>query len=148
MKTLVSLSLLLTFLPALSVRAQTSCNTRDIIVVEIDNDVGGMERLKFNGEAIAPPAAFDEFHKRCAKITVVLATPRVRLSQLQAFPFFLGKIGVPVDETNFFIFEADPSNSQARGMTYLKNFKTIPFTRDPRELLRITASPPKQNDFR
>lgn len=148
MKTLVSLALLLIFLPALPVRAQTSCNARDIIVVEIDNDGAGVERLKFNGEAIDPPAGFNEFHKRCARITVVLATPRVRLSQLQAFPFFLGKIGVSVDETNFFVFEADPSNSQSRWMTYLKNFKTIPFTNDPRELLKITASPPKQNDFR
>jgi len=147
-KALIPLSLLLIFLPLFSATAQTSCSARDIIVVEIDNDKGGTERLKLNGEAIKPPTGFDEFFKRCAKITVVLATPRVRLSQLQTFPFFLGKIGIPIDEKNFFVFEADPSNPNARGMTYLKNFKTIPYTNDPQELLRITASRPSQNDLR
>lgn len=145
MKVLIRLSLLLILAPVFSATAQTPCSARDIVVVEIDNDKDGIEQLKFNGEPIRPPTGFDEFFKRCARTTVVLATSRVRLSQLQTFPFFLGKIGVPIDESNFFVFEADPN---VRGMTYLKNFKTIPYTNDPQELLTITASPPTQNDLR
>jgi len=136
-------TLILGFFSISPALAASSCDSRDLVVVEIDM-VKGKEVFKVNDTLVKPGAEFDEVFKNCARKTVVLASPEAKFSQLVDVRFFLGKIGVKSDRDNFFVFLA---KSGARSMMYMETFATIKYTKNREELMKITENPPQESNF-
>ena len=144
MKSLTScLVVLLGFLVFAPANAASSCDTRELVVVELDM-VKEKEVMTVNGVVPKSGAAFDEFFSACARKTVVLASPDTKISQLLNIRFFLGKIGLKAGKDNFFVFFAAPGG---RTMTYMETFATIKYTNDKEELLKITENPPQESNW-
>ncbi|WP_153066544.1 MULTISPECIES: hypothetical protein [Xanthomonas] len=125
------------------VAASTSCDSRDLVIVELDL-VKGVEVMKVNERPVKGRESFDVFFKNCARKTVILASPRAKISQILDVQLFLGKIGVQPEKGNFFIFSASPDSG---AMTYMGTFATIKYTRKHDDLLQIIESPPEKSNW-
>ncbi|WP_369977407.1 hypothetical protein [Xanthomonas bundabergensis] len=123
--------------------AASSCDSRDLVVVELDV-VKGKEVFKVNDTLVKPRDTFDTFFRNCARKTVILASPEAKISQVINVRFFLGKIGIKTNRDNFFVFFA---SSGARSMTYMETFATIKYTKNRDELMKITENPPQESNW-
>ncbi|MBN6104705.1 hypothetical protein JR064_21300 [Xanthomonas sp. CFBP 8703] len=136
----LTLSVILSFPSAL---ATSTCEEKDLVVVELDV-AKGHEVVKINDVLVRNGEVFDKFFKSCARKTVILASPNARIYQILNVQTFLGKIGIKPSAENLFIFSAVPDS---RVMTYMGTFSTIKYTKNHKELLRITENPPKESNW-
>ncbi|MCS3744982.1 MULTISPECIES: hypothetical protein [unclassified Xanthomonas] len=123
--------------------ASTSCDARDLVIVELDL-VKNIEVMKVNEHPVKGRDSFEVFFKNCARKTVILASPRAKLSQILDIQVFLGKIGARPKNDNFFIFSASPESG---AMTYMGTFATMKYTRKHDELIKLIESPPEESNW-
>ncbi len=123
--------------------SQESCKNRDLVIVELDVNGGG-EVMKINNEVTKEGASFDTFFKGCARDTAIIATDKVRISQISDILLYMGKVGIKPGKENTFIFL---TSGNASSMVYLENFATIKYTNKKSELIKIIKDPPKQSSW-
>lgn len=139
---LIAILLFALFIPV-NAFAATSCESRELVVVELDL-IDGHEIFKVNEHPVKEGEAFNEFFKNCAKKTAVLASTNARISQILDILVFLGKIGLPAGKENLFVFSVAPSSG---AMTYFGTFATIKLTKEKDQLLKIIEHPPEQSNW-